>query len=74
MNLPADKIPTDAPSFLKWADAACPQWPGELQVLAYRAWQWLEGMKFRTAAERRQRLDRHVQAVVEINQVLATYQ
>jgi len=49
--LPADKIPTDAPSFRKWADATCPQWPGELQVLAYRAWQWLEGMSFRTAAD-----------------------
>jgi hypothetical protein len=28
MNLPADKIPTDATAFRKWADAACPQWPG----------------------------------------------
>jgi hypothetical protein len=51
MNLPADKIPTDATAFRKWADAACPQWPGELQVLAYRAWQWLEGMSFRSAAD-----------------------
>jgi hypothetical protein len=51
MNLTPDKIPTDAPSFRKWADAACPQWPGELQVLAYRAWQWLEGMSFRSAAD-----------------------
>jgi len=51
MNVTPDKIPTDAPSFRKWADAACPQWPGELQVLAYRAWQWLEGMSFRSAAD-----------------------
>lgn len=50
-TLTPDKIPTDAPSFRKWADAACPSWPGELQVLAYRAWQWLEGMSFRSAAD-----------------------
>ena len=42
-TLAPDKIPTDATAFKKWADAACPQWPGGLQVLAYRAWRALEG-------------------------------
>jgi hypothetical protein len=55
MNLPADKIPTDATAFKKWADAACAHecrdWPVDLQVLAYRAWQWLADMKFRSAAD-----------------------
>ena len=43
MNLSPDKIPTDATAFRKWADAACVDWPGGLQVLAYRAWRALEG-------------------------------
>jgi hypothetical protein len=46
-----DKIPTDPAKFKQWADAACVDWPGELQVKAYRAWQWLEGRSFRSAED-----------------------
>jgi hypothetical protein len=63
MNLPADKIPTDATAFKKWADAACTDWPGGLQVLAYRAWQWLDGMKFRTAADHEAFMTRYKQHI-----------
>ena len=51
MTLPADKLPTDPAAFKKWADAACVDWPGGLQIDAYRAWQWLEGRSFASAAD-----------------------
>lgn len=32
-------IPTDAAKFKVWADAACGEWPSQLQQEAYAAWQ-----------------------------------
>ena len=49
--LTPDKLPTDPATFKKWADAACVDWPGELQIDAYRAWQYLEGRSFRSVAD-----------------------